>query len=105
VENFVARNIYDLDGNPDPIIGAQQDDVGGCTKIKVDGIDEISLDTGGPAHDGQVDFIVDVSIVNKEMDKLKLPDESWEEDDGPNEQDETTHEYENKGGTRDDVDD
>jgi len=104
VQKFVARNIYDLDENADPIIGAQQDDFAGCMQTKVADIDETSLDTGIPAHDGEVDFTVEVSIVDKEMDKLKLPGESQEEN-GQDEQDETMHEYQNEDGGDDDDDD
>ncbi|KAK1698524.1 hypothetical protein QYE76_015221 [Lolium multiflorum] len=104
VQKFVARNIYDLDENADPIIGAQQDDFAGCMQTKVADIDETSLDTGIPAHDGEVDFTVEVSIVDKEMDKLKLPGESQEEN-GHDEQDETMHEYQNEDGGDDDDDD
>jgi hypothetical protein len=68
-------------------------------------IDETSLDTGGPAHDGQVDFTVEVSVVDKEMDKLKLPGESQEEDGGRDEEDDTMQEYENEGGAEGDGDD
>ena len=101
MQKFVARNIYDLDENADPIIGAQQDDFAGCMQTKVADIDETSLDTGIPAHDGEVDFTVEVSIVDKEMDKLKLPGESQEEN-GHDEQDETMHEYQNEDGGDDD---
>ncbi|KAK1603175.1 hypothetical protein QYE76_018659 [Lolium multiflorum] len=59
---------------------------------------------GIPAHDGEVDFTVEVSIVDKEMDKLKLPGESQEEN-GQDEQDETMHEYRNEDGGDDDDDD
>ncbi|KAK1646363.1 hypothetical protein QYE76_064168 [Lolium multiflorum] len=59
---------------------------------------------GIPAHDGEVDFTVEVSIVDKEMDKLKLPGESQEEN-GQDEQDETMHEYQNEDGGDDDDDD
>jgi hypothetical protein len=104
VQKFVARNIYDLDENADPIIGAQQDDFAGSRQTKVADIDETSLDTGIPAHDGEVDFTVEVSIVDKEMDKLKLPGESQEEN-GHDEQDETMHEYQNEDGGDDDDDD
>ncbi|KAK1680873.1 hypothetical protein QYE76_041721 [Lolium multiflorum] len=103
VQKFVARNIYDLDENADPIIGAQQDGFAGCMQTKVADIDETSLDTGTPAHDGEVDFNVEVSIVNKEMDKLKLPGESQEEN-GHDEHDETMHEYQNEDEGDDDDD-
>lgn len=105
VQKFVTRNIYDLDEKSDPIIGAQQDDLNNPTQTEVADIDETSLDTGGPAHDGQVDFTVEVSVVDKEMDKLKLPGESQEEDGGRDEEDDTMQEYENEGGAEGDGDD
>ena len=105
VQKFQPRNIYDVDENKPPLEEvAHQDDFCGSGETEDD--DEILMDTCDHAHDGEVDFTVEVSIIDKEIKKLNLPNESpdtydeHEEDDDP-----ICSEYMNDIGTRNESDD
>ena len=57
-------------------------------------INENLIARGGSAHDGQVDFTAEVSVVDKHRNKLVLPDESQDMyDEWKGEEDPTQSEY------------
>ena len=66
-------NEYD---EPVTIYVAHQDDPSVCMVTELAEVDENWSARGGFAHDGQVDFTVEVSVVDKDSNKLVLPNES-----------------------------
>lgn len=111
VQKFEARSNYDVNEYDEPVIIdiAHQDDPSGCKATKLAEVDENFMARGGPAHDGQVDFTVEVSVVDKDRNKLVLPDEFQDMDDEwQGEEDPTQSEYvdlECGGAESDDGDD
>ena len=80
VQKFQQRNIFVVAENEEAIDSGlpHQDDLRGCTVTSVVDVDDNSLGR----RCGQVDFIVEASVVDKHMNKLILrPDESRDTDD------------------------